>query len=151
MRRPMKIITVAAAGLALAAVGAPSIMAHDGATGVVKERMDNFKASQSNLKAIAQLIKLEELDQIAERANSMREWGVAIPAAFPEGSGGGVSDAKPAIWENFTDFSALASSHVDALDGLIAAAEAGDASAVKASFQAVAGTCKACHMKYRQF
>ena len=80
----------------------------------------------------------------------MRDWGAAMPAAFPEGSGSAPSEAAPAIWIDNEGFVAAASNHVSALDKLISAAEAGDASAVRAAFKAVAGTCKACHLKYRQ-
>ena len=44
-----------------------------------------------------------------------------------------------------------ASNHDGALDKLIAVAAAGDMDAVGAAFKTVAGTCKACHMKYRKF
>ena len=131
--------------------GAQHIAAHANATGIVKERMDNFKATQGHLKAISRLLGSAEFDEIASRASAMRDWDTAMPAAFPEGSGGAPSDAAPVIWSDNAGFVAAASDHVSALDELIAAAEAGDAGAVGAAFKAVAGTCKACHMKYRQF
>ena len=130
---------------------APQIAAHANATGIVKERMDNFKATQGHLKAISRLLSSAEFDEIANRASTMRDWGAAMPAAFPEGSGGAPSDAAPEIWSDNAGFVAAASDHVGALDELIAAAKAGDAGAVRTAFKAVAGTCKACHMKYRQF
>ena len=92
-----------------------------------------------------------EFDEIASRASWMRDWGAAMPAAFPEGSGRAPSEAAPAIWSDNEGFVTAASNHVGALDKLIAAAEAGDVDAVGAAFKTVAGTCKACHMKYRKF
>jgi len=150
MRKSGTITTAILAAFIMIGFGVQQIAAHDGATGVVKQRMDSFKASQGHLKAISQLMMMEEFDEIIDRAGKMREWGRMIPDAFPEGSGGGVSDARPEIWENFSDFSAKANDQVTALDRLIVAAEAGDPDAVEAAFKAVAGTCKACHMQYRK-
>ena len=130
---------------------AQHIAAHANATGIVKERMDNFKATQGHLKAISRLLRSAEFDEIASRALAMRDWGAAMPAAFPEGSGGAPSDAAPEIWSDNAGFVAAASDHVGALNELIAAAKVGDATAVGAAFKAVAGTCKACHIKYRHF
>ena len=137
--------------LITAMVNAPRVLAHANATGVVKERMDNFKATRGHLKAISRLLGSTEFDEIASRASAMREWGLAMPAAFPEGSDGKPSEAASAIWTDNEGFIASASSHVAALDAMIAAADAGDAGAVGAAFKAVAGTCKACHIKYREF
>ena len=151
MKTALRMAAIAAMLVIAGMAGAPHIAAHANATGIVKERMDNFKATQGHLKAISRLLGSAEFDEIASRASAMRDWGAAMPAAFPEGSGGAPSDAAPAIWSDNAGFVAAASDHVSALDELIAAAEAGDAGAVGAAFKAVAGTCKACHMKYRQF
>ena len=151
MKTALRTAMIAALLMTTGMAGAPRIAAHANATGVVKERMDNFKAARGHLKAISRLLGSAEFDEIANRASAMRDWGAAMPAAFPEGSGGAPSDAAPAIWSDNTGFLAAASDHVGALDELIAAAEVGDAGAVGAAFKAVAGTCKACHMKYRQF
>ncbi len=134
-----------------AMVDAPRVSAHANATGIVKERMDNFKATQGHLKAISRLLGSTEFGEIASRASAMRNWGLAMPAAFPEGSDGKPSEAASAIWTDNEGFIAAASSHVAALDEMIAAADAGDTGAVSAAFKAVARTCKACHIKYRQF
>ena len=148
MRKTAKLVALVIAGMTLA--GIQNIQAHDGASGVVKERMDNFKATQQHLKAISQLMLMDEYDEIVDRAGKMRAWGAEITSKFQEGSGGGVSDAKAEIWTNFEDFSQHADKHVAALDGLISAAKAGDSDALEGAFKAVAGTCKGCHMKYRE-
>ncbi len=143
-------ITVTVMLLIIGMANAPQIAAHANATGIVKERMDNFKAARKHLKAILRLLGSAEFDEISTRASAMREWGVAMPAAFPQGSDGAPSEAAPAIWSDNAGFNAAANNYVTALDKLIAAADAGDAGAVGTTFKAVAGTCKACHMKYRQ-
>lgn len=134
-----------------AMIDAPHVAAHANATGIVKERMDNFKATRGHLKAISRLLSSTEFDEITSRASAMRDWGLAMPSAFPEGSGGAPSEAAPAIWTDNEGFIISANNHVAALDEMITAAKASNASAVGAAFKSVAGTCKACHMKYRQF
>ena len=151
MKTALRTAALAAMLVITEMAGAPHVVAHANATGIVKERMDNFKATQRHLKAISRLLGSAEFDEIASRASAMRDWGAAMPAAFPEGSGGAPSDAAPEIWSDNAGFVSAASDHVRALDELIAAAKASDAGAVGAAFKAVAGTCKACHMKYRQF
>ncbi len=151
MKTALKMALIVAMLAITGMAGAPQIAAHANATGIVKERMDNFKATQGHLKVISRLLGSAEFDEIASRASAMRDWGAAMPAAFPEGSGGAPSDAAPEIWSDNAGFVAAASDHVGALNELIAAAKVGDATAVGAAFKAVAGTCKACHMKYRQF
>ena len=141
-----------ALGLVIAGMAsAQHIAAHANATGIVKERMDNFKATQGHLKAISRLLGSTEFDEIASRASWMRDWGAAMAAAFPEGSGRAPSEAAPAIWSDNEGFVTAVSNHVGALDKLVAAAGSKDMGAVGAAFKTVAGTCKACHMKYRKF
>ena len=147
IRTSIMAMVIGAAGM----LAAPHIMAHDGATGIIKERMDKFKASQGHLKAISKLMGGDAFGEIAERAVAMRDWGVAMPNAFPEGSDKAPSDALPAIWSDNAGFKDAANNHVIALDALINAAEGKDMGAVTIAFRDVAGTCKACHMKYRKF
>ena len=63
--------------LTIATVGSlGSALAHSGATGIVKERMDMFKRSQKNLKAIKSHIRDEDYGSIAKLADEIREWAV---------------------------------------------------------------------------
>ena len=52
-----------------------SALAHSGATGIVKERMDMFKRSQKNLKAIKSHIRGEDYGSIAKLAEDTRVGG----------------------------------------------------------------------------
>ena len=63
--------------------GLGSALAHSGATGIVKERMDMFKRSQKNLKAIKSHIRGEDYGSIAKLADEIREWAVKMPEYFP--------------------------------------------------------------------
>ena len=129
--------------------GLGSAFAHSGATGIVKERMDMFKRSQKNLKAIKSHIRDEDYGSIAKLADEIREWAVKMPEYFPEGSNIKPSEASPKIWEDFSGFKGAAMKNETATKKLIAAVEAGDQTAVVEGFKAVASSCKSCHQSYR--
>ena len=129
--------------------GLGSALAHSGATGIVKERMDMFKRSQKNLKAIKSHIRGEDYGSIAKLADEIREWAVKMPEYFPEGSNVKPSEASPKIWEDFSGFKIAAMKNETATKKLVAAAVAGDQTAVVEAFKAVASSCKSCHQSYR--
>ena len=136
--------------LTIATVGSlGSALAHSGATGIVKERMDMFKRSQKNLKAIKSHIRGEDYGSIANLADEIRDWAVKMPEYFPEGSSIKPSEASPKIWEDFIGFKGAAMKNETATKKLIAAAEAGDQTAVVEGFKAVASSCKSCHQSYK--
>jgi cytochrome c556 len=72
-----------------------------------------------------------------------------IHELFPEGSGGGTSEALPAIWEHWDDFTAKADDLGKAAETLVAALDGGDPG-WKGAFQGVSDACKACHQDYRK-
>ncbi|HEV7344713.1 MAG TPA: cytochrome c [Devosia sp.] len=72
-----------------------------------------------------------------------------IPDVFPEGSIVGDSEALPAIWENWEDFTAIAETGRQAAADAIAAAEAGDSAAYAAALKTLGGTCGQCHQQFR--
>ena len=124
--------------------------AHEGATGIVKERMDNFKKSQNNLKSIRRLIRDGENEAIVPLAEEIRAWAARIPEYFPEGSGGAPSEAADTIWQDFKGFRDAARRHEDAAEALVKLARNGDISRLNQAFGDLAGTCKACHQRFRQ-
>jgi len=124
--------------------------AHEGATGIVKERMDNFKKSQNNLKAIRRLIRDGDAEPVVPLADEIRAWAARIPEYFPEGSGGAPSEAADTIWQDFKGFRDAARRHEDAAEALVKLARNGDVSRLNQAFGEVAGTCKACHQRFRQ-
>ena len=50
-------------------------VAHQGATGIVKQRMDAFKTSQKQLKSIVAAARVEDYGIIENLAKSLAEWG----------------------------------------------------------------------------
>ena len=123
--------------------------AHSGATGIVKERMENFKASQGKLKKIRTLIKTENYAAIVPLANHIASWSEKMPDYFPAGSNKQPSEASPEIWRNFEGFTEAARLNWKSTISLAKAAGMSDQKAVISAFKKVAESCKSCHKTYR--
>ena len=136
-------------GFIVLAVPITLALAHSGATGIVKERMDMFKKNQDNLKAIKSHIRSGDYESIVKLANEIRDWAVKMPEYFPEGSNEKPSEASPAIWADFDGFKSAAMKNETAAKQLIDAAKAEDQEAVVDGFKAVATSCKSCHQSYK--
>ena len=136
-------------GFILLATPTAFVFAHDGATGIVKERMDMFKKNQNNLKVIKSHIRSEDYDSIMKLADEIRDWAVKMPEYFPEGSNNKPSEASPAIWADFGGFKDAALKNEKAAEKLVAAAQAENRNEVVESFKAVAASCKSCHQSYK--
>ena len=126
-----------------------SAFAHEGATGIVKERMDSFKASQMALKQILVASKSKDFESILPLANQIKNWAKIMPTKFPSGSGGPPSEADPAIWMDFEGFKSAAKKNFEAARFLEVTALNGDAQATAKAIKQLAGTCKSCHQSYR--
>ena len=133
----------------LLAVPTTLALAHSGATGIIKERMDMFKKNQNNLKAIKSHIRSEKYESIVKLADEIRDWAVKMPDYFPEGSNEKPSEASPTIWTDFDGFKNAAMKNETTAKQLIAAAKAEDQKAVVDGFKAVAASCKSCHQSYK--
>ena len=142
-----KLIIVAI--LILTCVTFGNAIAHSGATGIVKERMDYFKASQINLKKIRAHISNENYESIIPLANSIASWSARMSDYFPAGSDIKPSEASPKIWSDFEGFTAAAQLNWEATILLAKAAEMGDRDAVINAFKDTAASCKSCHKTYR--
>ena len=109
------------------------------------------------MKAMAKMFKGAEPfepDEIRKlSATISRHGGDAMLSLFPEGTLQPPSEARPEIWTNWTRFSELAQelkSTAGALSDGAGNARGRDLDgSPEKLFQAVAGTCKACHKKYK--
>ncbi len=116
--------------------------AHKGATGIVKERMDNFKASQIALKQVSAASKRNNFfEAIAPLANKIKNWAEIMPTEFPSGSDGPPSEAAPAIWTDFEGLKSAAKENFEAASFLEVSALNGDAKATAKAIKQLAGTC----------
>lgn len=103
------------------------VMAHGGATGIVKERMDAMGDMKDSMKEVSDMFK----GKTAYDANKVRasaevlkaHSGTALTKLFPEGSLQHPTEAKAIIWDEWDRFSKLAD-HLGTLsEGLANAAE----------------------------
>lgn len=96
----------------LASITSGVALAHGGATGIVKERMDGMVAMQKAVKAITPIMR----GQAEYDANAVRSFaaavemhsGEAMTKLFPEGTGSKPSQAKEEVWSDWDGFEALA-------------------------------------------
>ncbi len=139
----------AAAGLVLCGFA----LAHTGATGIVKERMDAMSSIGDNMKVIGAMIKGEAAfdgKRVEAAARVIAGHAEEFPRLFPEGTNEKPSEALPAIWTDWDKFIGIATNLKKASIALAEAAPAAsEVSDIRKPFLGVAGTCKACHADFR--
>ncbi|WP_425045819.1 c-type cytochrome [Primorskyibacter sp. S87] len=116
-------------GATAASVIAAMAVAHSGATGVVKERMDGMDVMKDAVKVIAPMMKGQtayDSATIKKAAQDIgKHAGQPLLTLFPEGSVHGPSEALPSIWEDWQAFVDLALRLEELADGLAAASANG--------------------------
>ncbi len=85
-----------------------SAFAQKGSTGLVKEHIDNFKASQMALKQVLAASKRNDFEAIVPFSNQIKDWSEIMLTKFPSGSDGPPSEAAPTIWTDFEGFKSAA-------------------------------------------
>lgn len=136
----------------VAGLASASALAHGGATGVVKERMDAMGAIADAVKSIGDMLRGKteydpaKIDVAAGVITSHA--GDNLTQLFPDDSIDGPSEALPAIWLDWVDFQEQADRLETSANKLATAAGSGKTETGRI-FGAVAGTCKACHEKFR--
>ena len=119
---PYRTTAIALVAMMTAAVAG----AHNGATGVVRDRMVGMVAMRDAMRDLTPMMRSEAPHDEAAIAAAGRtiaqHAGEAMTALFPEGSGGGVSYAKEAVWAAPDDFEALAEELRRHAEGLVQAA-----------------------------
>lgn len=116
-------------GAALASVTAVAALAHGGATGIVKERMDGMGVMKEAVKLLTPMMQ----GQVGYDAETVRSQaakiaahaGEAMTKLFPENSNAKPSEAKDAIWQDWDSFTGMAEQLLVMADGLAAAADNG--------------------------
>ena len=123
--------------------------AHEGATGVVKERMDKFKMSKTMMKQINVGLRENNFESIEKSAQKLLFWSKEMSKYFPEGSDVSPSEASKNIWLDPNGFSKAIKNFEEASLKLVNQAQAENSEASIQAFRNLANTCKDCHQKFR--
>lgn len=137
--------------LSAAIVSGGVAFTHEGATGVVKERMELMKGIAAQMKALKPMIEggsTYEPALVAMAAGTIADHAANIEPTFPKGSNAHPSEASPRIWTEWDGFAASAQALRTHATALQSDAEKG-AGAAKTLFGEMAKTCKGCHEDYR--
>lgn len=107
LRNTLMVLTISSA-----MISAPLVLAHGGAKGIVKERMDlmdDMKGAVKTLSAIYKGERTYDADTVRKAALVIRDHsGSAMTRLFPQNSIHGPSEAKPLIWQEWDRFEKLA-------------------------------------------
>ena len=170
--RQTAFVTITAVFVAFAGAG---VLAHSGATGIVKQRMDSMEAIGRSMKALNAMLRGEQ-DYDATRVRALareigQHGGDNMTRLFPHGSMHRPTRALPTIWTDWDWFTALARRLSESAATLDAAADnrrAPSASGTtrddnsapgiaelsklspEAAFARLANTCTACHRDFRE-
>lgn len=129
-------------------------LAHKGATGIVKQRMEAMSDIGKQMKAMAAMLKGElafDANAIQDSANVIAGHARNIPDMFPEGSNNKPSEALPVVWSRWDDFIKLGSKMEASAASLAkAASSARSMAGLKDQIIAVGRSCKSCHRDFRQ-
>lgn len=127
-----------------------TLWAHSGATGIVKERMDQFEDSKASMKLLKKAVRANDFGAIANEAMAIQRWAVQLTDYFPKNSNQHPSEALDRIWQEFEKFEARADSQVEASARLHQAGINRDAKGAANALSDLAQACKGCHDDYRE-
>jgi cytochrome c556 len=128
-----------------------AVLAHEGATGIVKQRMDEMEHVGRVVKRINERLKSKRgLPDIERDAEEIRAAAARIPSLFPPGSRDRHSEAKPAIWDKWPAFEAASRTLVQEAEKLAGAARFGQEPAISAQFRTMTRSCSGCHDAFRE-
>ena len=134
-------------------IGVAFAMAHAGAKGIVKERMDLMSMVAGQTKTLAMMTRGRadiNWEVVAKAGDKIAAAGQTFPTLFPEDSFKSPSEALKTILTDSEGFAAESQAMTDAGLALTASAETQDEEALKAAFGQLRGTCKSCHSGYRE-
>ena len=128
------------------------VFAHSGVKDKnVKERMMLMKEMANNTKTIGQMLKgktpfdADEAKLALERLSSL---SLETPKVFKINASDPKSEARPAIWDEFDEFTRLSKDLAET--SLVLAGSIDSIDDLRPALKGVSSGCKACHRKYRE-
>ena len=153
MDLPVRIKTASVLVAVFTVLGATTaVLAHKGATGVVKQRMTAMKSLGDSMKALSLMVTGKAPFSAAETeriATKIKSRAADITRLFPKGSIQGPSEALPNIWTDWDAFTEHAKSLENLAGELEVSADKGKA-ASRVVFAKMGKTCSGCHQDFRQ-
>ena len=125
------------------------LYAHEGAKGIIKERMDKFKMSKNLMKKINKGLQNDNFIIIEKSAQTLLDWSKEMSNYFPEGSDTPPSEASSDIWLDPEGFKIAIKNFELASLELITQSQSENFDMTVNSFRDLAQTCKGCHQKFR--
>lgn len=127
--------------------------AHQGAAGIVKERMDLMGNIAKDMKVILYSVRGRvpfNPKAVSDAAKSIENNAEKIPKLFPEGTTGHPSEASDRIWKDWNAFV----KHADKMEKSASsmaklASEAKSPRDLAGPFKDLAASCSSCHSKFR--
>ncbi len=130
-----------------------AVFAHEGATGVVKQRMDTMKRLGKKMKTLKPLVQNAydfDAERVASLAQEIQAISDQVEPGFPEGSNQHPSEALPVIWEDWDRFTDLILQMRVASARLGEIATDGDQRSAWQQFKVLGKTCRSCHTDFRE-
>ena len=128
------------------------VFAHSGVKDKnVKERMMLMKEMANNTKTIGQMLKgktafdANEAKLALERLSSL---SLETPKVFKINASDPTSEARPAIWDEFDEFTRLSKELAET--SLLLAESIDSIGDLRPALKRVSSGCKACHRQYRE-
>jgi cytochrome c556 len=112
---------------------------------LVKARQDAMKEDGGILRGAGGLSG----DSAVAAATTLLQNFTNFPALFREGSLTGDSEALPAVWERWDEFTAIFETARLASADMLTAATTGDDALYQASIKTIGGACGTCHQSFR--
>lgn len=150
----MRIVPFAVATLAaIAATAGVAAVSGTKAKQISHQRHEGMEKIGKAFKALRREFDSPTPNAAAVKASANQVASLAARSStwFAKGSGpeAGKTGAKGEIWQNWPDFVAKNRAFQQSAQAFRAVAANGDMTAAKATYADLAGTCKACHDKYR--
>ena len=125
---------------------------NEGATGIIKERMEKFQESKNLMRTINKSLSDNNFDIISQSAVKLNQWASEMHKYFPKGSEASASNKSQAsgdIWSDPEGFKKAVKKFEIASAKLIKISQNKNIDDTISSFREVAGSCKGCHQKFR--